>query len=141
VVTWIFSGRVAKRLNAHSANAALYKKEQTHTIVRFVLGLLMGILLAVSFSRGYQLFLDNVPWILLALGLLIPIFYAEFMLGFILGMTYTFGGVLPTVFIFIIAAVGFLLYKFIRPLFLKVASALGGKHKPQKNEKPPEDLG
>lgn len=84
------------------------------------MGLFFGIILAVSFTNNYQTFLDNVPFILLILSLLIPIFYSEFILGFVMGMIPTFGAILPTLFILIIASIGFILYMYIRPFFIKL---------------------
>ena len=88
------------------------------------MGLLLGICLAVSFTNGYNSFLDNVLYLFLVLGFFLPLFYSEFILGFILGMTYTFGAILPTIFILIIATVGFLIYRFVRPLLLRAAKAV-----------------
>ena len=91
----------------------------------FFSGLFFGVLIAVSFTNDYKPVLDNILYILLVLGLMLPIYYAEFILGFILGMTYTFGAILPTVFILILASIGFLSYKFVRPLILKATWLFG----------------
>tara|TARA_R110000850_G_scaffold80862_1_gene173468 strand:+ start:7415 stop:7681 length:267 start_codon:yes stop_codon:yes gene_type:complete len=79
----------------------------------------------VSFTNEYALILDNVLYVILLLSLLIPIHYAEFILGFVLGMTYTFGAILPTVFILVMAVAGVLIYKFIRPLIVKQSKRMG----------------
>ncbi len=120
VLTWILLGRIERRLNKQNSLSQQTKKQTIKIIGLFLLGLILGILIVVSFTNGYQFFLDNVLYVFLVLSLLLPVFYAEFILGFILGMTYTFGAILPTIFILIIAAIGFLLYQFIRPLILKV---------------------
>ena len=82
-------------------------------------------MIALSFTNDYKLFLDNVIYIFLLVSFIVPIYYAEFIVGFILGMTYTFGAILPTIFILIIATLGFLAYRFIRPLIIRVIKLFG----------------
>jgi hypothetical protein len=84
-----------------------------------------GLLLSISFTYEYKPFLDNVLYIIIVLSFIIPVFYSEFILGFILGMTYTFGAVLPTVFILIIAVIGLVAYRIIRPIILSVGTRIG----------------
>jgi hypothetical protein len=120
VLTWILLGRIEKRLNKQGAATQRTKAQNIKIAGLFLLGSMMGILIAVSFTNDYKLFLDNVLYIFLLLSLLFPIYYAEFVLGFILAMTYTFGAILPTIFILLIAAVGFLIYRSTRLLILRV---------------------
>ena len=72
----------------------------------------------------FKPFLDNVLYILIVLSFFIPLYYSEFMLGFILGMTYTFGAILPTVFILVIAVIGLVTYRYIRPIILRLGNSL-----------------
>jgi hypothetical protein len=88
----------------------------------FMAGLVLGIVLAASFSYAFKPFLDNVLYILIVLSFFIPLYYAEFILGFILGMTYTFGAILPAVFILVIALIGWVTYRYIRPLILRLGN-------------------
>ncbi len=125
VLAWIVSGRIEKRLHKQAALTQQPKNQPIKITGLFLLGLILGISIAVSFTNDYKLFLDNVLYVFLVLSLIFPLYYAEFILGFILGMAYTFGAILPTVFILIIAALGFLIYKFIRPLLLKVVKVSG----------------
>lgn len=118
VLTWILMGRIEKRLNKQGSLTQQTQNQNIKIIGLFLLGLLLGISIVVSFTNGYKLFLDNVLYVFLVFSLIFPLYYAEFILGFIIGMTYTFGAILPTIFILIIAAVGFLIYRFIRPLIL-----------------------
>ena len=119
IVTWFLLGRINKR--ASGQEFQLQHRHEYYKILKlFIIGMLLGLALAISFSYDFKIFLDNVLYIFLILGLIIPIFYSEFILGFILGMTYTFGAILPTAFVLIIAAVGLLLFKLIRPLLLKL---------------------
>ncbi|MDX2280179.1 MAG: hypothetical protein NW218_11355 [Saprospiraceae bacterium] len=124
VLTWLALGRIEKRLNKQAMSTQTTDNQNIKILGRFFIGLILGLLIAVSFTNDYQLFLDNVPFVLLLLSLLVPIYYSEFMLGFILGMSYTFGAFLPTVFILIFAGMGYLVFRFIRPLILRV---FGGK--------------
>ncbi len=56
------------------------------------------------------------------MALFFPVYHAECLLGFVIGMTYTFGAVLPTFIGSILAIVGALIYLLIRPAILFVAS-------------------
>lgn len=114
-----------KRFDKHSSQT-----QQTNNFLRkvfglFLTGLIFGILLSIAFTKEYKPFLDNVLYILIALGFIIPIYNSEFILGFILGMTFTFGAIIPTVFILIMAVIGMVMYKFIRPLILRVMARPG----------------
>jgi hypothetical protein len=119
-LTWILLGRIAKRLNKQDSLIQQTKNQNIKITGLFLLGLMLGILIVISFTNDYKLFLDNVPYVFLLLSLVFPVYYAEFILGFILGMAYTFGVILPTIFILILTAVGFLIYRFVRPLILRV---------------------
>jgi hypothetical protein len=125
VLTWFLLGRIKNRIEKQKKPDSQSKSEKIKIAGLFSIGLVMGIMLSVSFINNYKLFLDNVLYILLTLSLIVQIFFSEFMLGFILGMTYTFGAILPTVFILILAAIGFLTYRFIRPLIIKLAKIFG----------------
>ncbi len=113
VLTWLALGRIEKRLNKQALSTQKTDNQNIKILGRFFLGITLGLLIAVSFTNDYQLFLDNVPFVLLLLSFLVPIYYSEFMLGFILGMSYTFGAFLPTVFILIFAGMGYLIFRFI----------------------------
>lgn len=125
VLTWILLGRIEKRINKQDSITQQTKNQNIKIIGLFLLGLILGISIAVSFTNDYKLFLDNVLYVLLLFSLIFPIYYSEFILGFIIGMTYTFGAILPTIFILIIAALGFLIYRFIRPLMLRATKVFG----------------
>lgn len=124
VLTWFLIGRMEKRIGKQSSQGQQTNKLQSQALRLFIIGLGLGVLIATSFTNGYSAFLDNVPYIILVLSLIIPIYYAEFILGFILGMTYTFGAILPTVFILLLAIIGILTYKFIRPVIMKLTMKL-----------------
>ncbi|MFB9865516.1 hypothetical protein [Rufibacter immobilis] len=124
VLTWYLVGRTEKRLGHQALQVKRWSSLRSLVLRLFITGLVLGVLIAVSFSNGYSLFLDNVPYFIVALSLLIPIYYAEFILGFILGMTVTFGVILPTLFILLLAGIGFLIYRFIRPMIMKLTLKL-----------------
>ena len=117
ILTWVLLIRITNRIrNQH----ILTKHAKIKILGLFFLGLLLGAVLATSFTHNYKPFLDNFLYIILILSLFIPTYFSEFILGFVLGMIYTFGAVLPTAFILIIAIFGFLIYRFIRPLILRI---------------------
>jgi len=76
----------------------------------FLAGLAFGLLASVLWQFGQEDILQYVmlmPWVV---ALFLRIYLPETTLGFVLGMTYTFGGVLPVIFSLVIQAVGFLVY-------------------------------
>lgn len=123
-LTWFLIGRTEKRIGKQSLQGKRTNDLQSQALRLFITGLGLGILIAVSFTNGYNDFLDNVPYIILILSLIIPIYYPEFILGFILSMTFTFGAILPAVFILILAAIGFFTYRFIRPAIMMLTMKL-----------------
>ncbi|HLK29223.1 MAG TPA: hypothetical protein VKT28_11650 [Puia sp.] len=120
VLSWILLSRIKSRIEKQTTSDSQYQLLVKNILMRFAIGLIFAMLLSFSFVNDYKPFLDNVLYIILVLSFFIPIFFSEFMLGFILGMSYTFGAILPTAFILIIAAIGFIIYKFIRSFILKL---------------------
>jgi hypothetical protein len=125
ILTWILLGKIKSRIEKQPKIDSQYKSEMTGVLVRFNIGLVFGIILSVSFINNYKPFLDNILYLLLILSFIVPIFSSEFILGFVLGMTYTFGAILPTAFILIMASIGFVIYRFIKPLIMKLTKKFG----------------
>lgn len=121
ILTWILLTGIKTRIQKQPYPHEQYKSLMTNTLVRFAIGLIFGIILSVSFIYNFKPFMGNVLYLLLIISFFVPIFFSEFILGFVLGMTYIFGAILPTAFILIMAAGGFIIYRFIRPLFIKLA--------------------
>jgi Na+/citrate or Na+/malate symporter len=62
----------------------------------FAAALLLGAALALSFSLKLQAVTELVFFTLLALAVLLPAHRPECLLGFVLGMSWTFGAAIPT---------------------------------------------
>jgi hypothetical protein len=125
ILTWFLLSRIEKRLDKQSLQTKQTNNSISKIFWSFLTGLVFGVLLSTSFTSEYKPFLDNVPYILIVLSFIIPVFYSEFILGFVLGMAYTFGAILPMIFILIIASSGFIIYGFIRPLVLRTTKIFG----------------
>ena len=125
ILTWFLLSRIEKRLDKKISQTQQTNNSISKVFWLFITGLVFGILLSTSFINEYKPFSDNVLYIIIVLSFIIPVYYSEFILGFILGMTYTFGAIIPTVFILIIAAIGLVAYRFIRPIVLSLTTRLG----------------
>ena len=120
LLTLFLTYRIQKRIyrpgyqeTYSSLNQALYG---------FLGALSFGILLAVFFTLGNSVMPGYMILGLLPLALFFPIYRAEYLLGFVLGMTYTFGAVLPTGVGSILALIGAGIYLLIRPGIIFVGS-------------------
>lgn len=80
----------------------------------FALGLLLGLALALLWEIGWSDFMPFLLFAPLALALLWPVYRAECFLGFVLGMAYTFGGILPMLVGGLLCILAFVVYKGIR---------------------------
>lgn len=109
LLTWFLLYRIQQRLDKNKTSLVLAR-----AIYGFAGALLFGIILSVLFS----LRIEHVPgYMVLSLPLLaifIPIYRAEYLLGFVLGMTYTFGAILPTIIGSVFALIGVILYFSVR---------------------------
>jgi hypothetical protein len=93
-------------------------------LIGFVGALVFGVALSVAFQGGHD---DTAGYLfqgMLLLALLLPVFRAECVLGFVLGMTFTFGAVLPTLIGTIIATISAFVFFYVRPLLLRTAWSL-----------------
>jgi hypothetical protein len=120
LITWVLLYLVQVRLKKQNLPKTALDNSKQYIIFGFLGSLLFGVLIAVSFTFGFSIVLDNILYVLLILAFLLPIFRAEYILGFIIGMTFTFGVILPTAFALIVAIIGATLYKYIHPLVLRV---------------------
>jgi hypothetical protein len=110
VLTWALTGRVWARLDRAGADAVRADHERRVAALAFTGALLYGVIMAVGFSTGRTEVSSQLFRALPVLALLLPLFRAEYVLGFVLGLTVTFGAVLPLVIATAVAAVSALLH-------------------------------
>jgi len=96
------------------------QKSSRHALLGFAVALLVGVMLSVLFTGGQNSALSYLVDGLFILALFLPIYRAESMLGFVLGMTFTFGAVLPLLFASFVAIVAALLYQYVRPVIVRI---------------------
>ncbi len=81
--------------------------------------LLFGIVLSASFTYDYENVASVMFRGMFLLALLLPVYRAECLLGFVLGMTFTFGAVLPTAIGSMFVALSALAHLLIRPALVR----------------------
>ncbi len=120
LLTWFLLYRAQVRIEKVSTSSVL----PNSFVAYFVGALLFGIVLSVFFTLGNQ----EVPFYmligLLVLGFFLPFYRAECLLGFVIGMTFTFGGVLPILIGTILVLICSALYLVLRPMVLFVYSKI-----------------
>lgn len=126
LLTWGLLGRVRRRLISNTLEEAWTPKRSASVLLSFAGALLFGALLAGLFMGGQETALSYLVDGLLLLALLFPLYRAECVLGFVLGMTWTFGAVLPTLFACLVALMSGLLYRLVRPLLFRFGHWLLG---------------
>lgn len=120
LLTWFLLYRIQKRVRANSTSFRIPK----NVFYAFIAALAFGILLSVFFTLGYA---DMPLYMIIALFIVslgFPIYRAECFLGFVFGMTFTFGGVLPIIVISIFSLIGAALFLIVRPGILFIVSKL-----------------
>ena len=134
LLTWFLLYRIQKRIIHNNDEKSQVSKFSINMLYGFAGALFFGTLLSAFFTFGYS----DVPGYMLKglflLALFFPIYRAECILGFVIGMTFTFGAVLPTVVGSILALIGVVLYLCVRPAILYATSSLAhlvssNKHK------------
>ena len=122
VLTWFLMGRIQARIVLHSDGEQAASRLSAVVAAGFVGSLLFGILISVSFTSGYEALSSFLFPSMVLLALIFPGYRAECVLGFVLGMTFTFGAVLPAAVGSLIAIVSAVIHLWIRPVLVQLWS-------------------
>lgn len=134
LLTWFLLYRIKKRLFPNNVENPEALKSFNEIRNGFLGSLLFGVLLSCFFTLGYANVSGYMVIALFILALFFPIYRAEYLLGFVIGMTFTFGAVLPTGIGTLFALVGVVLYHLVRPGILLISSKLLPAILPNKNK-------
>ena len=136
MLSWYLLYRIQKRVYGNKPGNAEVPTVLRHALYGFAGALLFGSLISACFTSGYADITGNLVLGLLPLALFFPLYRAECLLGFVIGMTFTFGAVLPTGFGTLLVLVSLVLYLIIRPAIVYILSKVGllallSKQRPQ----------
>jgi hypothetical protein len=118
ILTWFVLLRIQKRENLPKASSNYFLQIPQKIWLSFMGALLLGMGLSLFFTLGNEGMSGYLMLSVFAISLFFPVYRAECLLGFALGMTFTFGAVLPTGIGSILATIGFLIYNLIRPFLV-----------------------
>ena len=108
-LTWFLTGRILNRPEFLTDGPR--STDGRRVIAAFAGSILYGALLSGGFSFGYTTLTEVLFQGLVGLALFLPIHRSECVLGFILGMTFVFGAILPTGIASILAAFSWLIHR------------------------------
>ena len=118
VLTWFLLNQICKRIPVNNCEKASFATIPIAIYVGFFASLAFGIILSALFSFDVHDISGYMLLALLPLALFFPIYRAECLSGFVLGMMFTFGGVLPVLIGSLFVAIGFIIFRVLRPSFI-----------------------
>ncbi|NKI32709.1 hypothetical protein [Croceivirga thetidis] len=102
---WVLLARIAKRVNNHDDKDSLKL-----VFMRFLSAFAVSLAISVCFENGIE-----IPGLLLlsifAQAFIFPLYKSEFLLGWVLGTSYTFGAMIPMLFAVVLAGVFYLFFQ------------------------------
>jgi len=107
LLAWFLAGRLLRRVTGPQAAKAI----AAVTLGAFA----AGIALSLAFMSGNADAPAHILLGILLVGLVLPTYRSEYLLGFVLGMAFTFGPVLPVLVAAAIAAVSATAHHLVRP--------------------------
>jgi hypothetical protein len=107
---WLTSWFVLRRVNKKTK---VFQK----AFAGFLGALTIGLLLSFSFNTGHEQVSSYIFFGALFSGLIFPIYRAEYIFGFVLGMTFILGAILPAIAAMVGAAISVIFHFLIKPLF------------------------
>jgi len=122
VLTWFLTFRIQKRLTREAIHPVT--EVPRNVWLPFLTALLFGILLSVSFAFRVSGLPGYMMLSVFVMALFFPVYRSEYLLGFVLGLIYTFGGVLPILIGSILILGAVIIHKLIRPAILFVWSKI-----------------
>ena len=87
------------------------------SLAGFLGAFVVGLALSQSFAAGHGTAANAIFLAALAAGLFVPTYRAEVIFGFVLGMTFVFGSILPTIAALVGSAISAIAFFVVRPLF------------------------
>lgn len=91
----------------------------SRALIAAVGALVVGVALSVAFTTGHEYAASIIFLGLVLTGLVLPVYRAEYLFGFVLGMAFTFGAVLPTLVGLVAALLSAATHLLTYPLILK----------------------
>lgn len=106
--TWFLLYRIHKRIDTSPS------KVQLRTVAyQFIAALLVAATISVCFTMGIDV-IDYIMLGILALACILPLYRSEYLLGWVVGSSFTFGAVIPIIFGSLLALICYILYKTVR---------------------------
>lgn len=123
LISYLLLNNIKKRIKSESEQtAANFIKKECYS---FLTGMLYAIMLAISFTYGNTQISSLLFFGLPAIALFFPIFHPSYLLGFIVGMMYTFGGVLPIIIGGVMSIICYFIFKTFHPILIKIINKIG----------------
>ena len=113
LLTWYLLGRIERRRAGDPGSASRIKGA-------FAGALLFGVALGLLFNAGQGTAAEYLVQSLAVVALFYPIYRAEYVLGFVLGMSWAFGPVLPIIPACLFALVGAVIHLGVRLIYARM---------------------
>jgi len=112
--------RIQKRNQPPGEERTIDLQNLRKVFFAFAVAVIYAIIIALAFSFGYNAVSELMFPALLILSLIFPLYRAEYYLGFVLGLTYFFGAVLPSGVGAVVVSISAIANFGIHPLLLKL---------------------
>ncbi len=116
--------RIKQRIYGRSNGCPGSPNVLMRVVYGFVGALLFGALISILFTIGKNEIAGNLMLGLFAISFLFPLHRPECLLGFVIGMVFTFGGVLPIIIGTLLGLIFLVLYDYLRPVLLYAYSKI-----------------
>jgi hypothetical protein len=120
LLTYFSLYRIQKRIEVIGENNVVPAKQVQSILLLFALGLTYTGLMSYCFVTDNSDLNGLLFQGLFLLAFILPIYRIEFFLGFVLGMTYTFGAILPTFIGSLFVGISYIAHKWVYPFVLKI---------------------
>jgi len=108
VLAWFLTWRIQKRIFRKMDKGS--EVNLRPVIFAFAFSLMYAAIMAALFSFDHPDATGNMMFAIFAIALFVPVYKSEYLLGFVIGMTVTFGAVLPTLIGTILCMISAVLY-------------------------------
>jgi len=121
LLTWGLCSLIDRRNNTEHQSIKNLRNNNSKTRIRFLSALIFGIAISVLWELGLESVLQYIILIPLVVSLFKPVHFPECLLGFVIGLIFTFGGVLPIIVGLVLLVICFIINSLIKLLVTKFA--------------------